>query len=538
MKVERVKASLQSLTAAVLLLSSATAAFTPNDARADSPLRIAISLSDIPNLWAAPDGGFEGVRFGGYTIFDSLVGWDLSSSTQPSRLVPGLAESWSVDPANPKRWIFKLREAAFHDGSQWDADAAIWNLDSFKKPDAPQYNSARSGATATRTQSIMAYGKIDDRTIYIETKEVNGLFLYELSSLFFASPTRYQELGGNWKEFAQRPSGTGPYAVVSLKPGVELQLRANDKYWNPDRVPKTRDVFVLPVPDANTRVAALRSGQVDLVDTLPPDAIAPLKTAGFTITENTYPHTWLWRLNFTEGSPFSDVRVRKAANLAIDRDMIVDFLGGHATAAKGFAPANAPWFGKPEFELKYDPGAAKALLAEAGYGPNNPVELKVVISSSGGGQMVPLSMNEIIQENLRAVGIKVTYDVRDFTAMINMLRQGAKQAGADAINVAMTMQEPASGIVGYTSNLAPPNGGNWGYYNNPALDAALTGARGEFDPLKQEEALTRVNEVLTNDAAALLVVHDTGPRALSPKLKNFVQARNWYQDFTSIEFAE
>jgi peptide/nickel transport system substrate-binding protein len=122
--------------------------------------------------------------------------------------------------------------------------------------------------------------------------------------------------------------------------------------------------------------------------------------------------------------------------------------------------------------------------------------------------------------------------------MINMLRQGAKQAGADAINVAMTMQEPASGIVGYTSNLAPPNGGNWGYYNNPALDAALTGARGEFDPLKQEEALTRVNEVLTNDAAALLVVHDTGPRALSPKLKNFVQARNWYQDFTSIEFAE
>jgi peptide/nickel transport system substrate-binding protein len=140
MKVERVKASLQSLTAAVLLLSSATAAFTPNDARADSPLRIAISLSDIPNLWAAPDGGFEGVRFGGYTIFDSLVGWDLSSSTQPSRLVPGLAESWSVDPANPKRWIFKLREAAFHDGSQWDADAAIWNLDSFKKPDAPQYN--------------------------------------------------------------------------------------------------------------------------------------------------------------------------------------------------------------------------------------------------------------------------------------------------------------------------------------------------------------------------------------------------------------
>jgi len=274
------------------------------------------------------------------------------------------------------------------------------------------------------------------------------------------------------------------------------------------------------------------------VDTLPPDAIPPLEAAGFTITENTYPHTWLWRLSFTEDSPFADPRVRKAANLAIDREEIAEFLGGHATAAKGFAPPDAPWFGKPQFEIKYDPEAAKALLAEAGYGPENPVEMNIVISSSGGGQMVPLSMNEIIQENLRAVGINVTYDVRDFTAMINMLRQGAKEAGVDAINVAMTMQEPASGIVGYTSTLAPPNGGNWGFYNNPELDAAIKTARAEFDPVKQEQALARVNEVLTNDAAALLVVHDTGPRALSPKLKGFVQARNWYQDFTSIEVSE
>jgi ABC-type transport system substrate-binding protein len=504
---------------------------------ADKTLRIAISLTDIPNLWAAPDGGFEGVRFGGYPMFDTLVMWDLTTADQPSRLVPGLAESWSVDPDNPKRWVFKLRQAKFHDGSPWNADALIWNLDSFKNTNARQYHPGRAGAAATRTASIAAYGKIDDRTVFIETREPNGFLLSELSSLFFASPARFEQ-AGDWTKFSQNPSGTGPYVFVSSQKGLGLSLRANPDYWDTKRIPKTRSLLIMPIPDAATRVAALRSGQVDLVDTLPPDVIPSLKSAGFVITGNTYPHTWLWRLNFSPGSPFSDVRIRKAANLAMDRGAIVDFLSGTAAPAVAFAPPGSPWSGAPHFVPKYDPQAAKALLAEAGYGPDKPVKVKVVISTSGGGQMVPLSMNEIIQEDLRKVGIDVTYEVRDFTSMINMLRQGARESNADAINIAMTMQEPASGIVAYTSTLTPPAGVNWGFYNNPAFDAAIKAAKSEFDGTKQEAALARVNEVLTDDAAALLVVHDSGPRALSPKLKGFVQARNWYQDFTTIEVGD
>jgi peptide/nickel transport system substrate-binding protein len=504
---------------------------------ADKALRIAISLTDIPNLWAAPDGGFEGVRFGGYPLFDALVMWDLTAADKPSRLVPGLAESWSVDPDNPKRWVFKLRQAKFHDGSPWNADALIWNLDSFKNSNARQYHPGRAGATATRTASIAAYGKIDDRTVFIETKEPNGFLLSELSSLFFASAARFEQ-AGDWTKFSQNPSGTGPYVFVSSQKGLGLSLQANPDYWDTKRIPKAKSLIIMPIPDAATRVAALRSGQVDLIDTLPPDVIPSLKSAGFVITSNTYPHTWLWRLNFSPGSPFSDVRIRKAANLAIDRAAIVDFLSGTAAPAVAFAPPGSAWSGAPRFVPKYDPQAAKALLAEAGYGLDKPVKVKVVISTSGGGQMVPLSMNEIIQEDLRKVGIEVTYEVRDFTSMINMLRQGAKESNADAINIAMTMQEPASGIVAYTSTLTPPAGVNWGFYNNPAFDAAIRAAKSEFDGAKQEAALARVNEVLTDDAAALLVVHDSGPRALSPKLKGFVQARNWYQDYTTIEVGD
>ncbi|HVW93860.1 MAG TPA: ABC transporter substrate-binding protein, partial [Devosia sp.] len=123
MKIKSIRKALGGLLLAAALVSGAVA--VPGAARADDPLRIAISLSDIPNLWGVPDGGFEGVRFGGYTIFDSLVEWDLTSADKPSRLIPGLAESWTVDPADSKHWTFKLRDTRFHDGSPWNADAAI-----------------------------------------------------------------------------------------------------------------------------------------------------------------------------------------------------------------------------------------------------------------------------------------------------------------------------------------------------------------------------------------------------------------------------
>jgi peptide/nickel transport system substrate-binding protein len=95
-----------------------------------APLRIAMTLADIPLTDGAPDQGTEGIRFLGYTVYDPLVRWDLSSADQPARLVPGLATSWKQDPQDPTRWIFELRQGGrFHDGSIFNADAVIWNLD-------------------------------------------------------------------------------------------------------------------------------------------------------------------------------------------------------------------------------------------------------------------------------------------------------------------------------------------------------------------------------------------------------------------------
>ena len=120
----------------------------------------------------------------------------------------------------------------------------------------------------------------------------------------------------------------------------------------------------------------------------------------------------------TDGSPFADQRVRQALNYAIDRDAIVKFLNGTAKPAYGLYPPGNPYFGAPELRYGYDPDKAKALLKAAGYGPDHRLKAKIMISTAGSGQMLPLPMNEIIQQQVRAVGIDLQFDVVEWGTML------------------------------------------------------------------------------------------------------------------------
>src|SRR5882762_2583080 len=154
----------------------------------------------------------------------------------------------------------------------------------------------------------------------------------------------------------------------------------NKDYWDGPRIPKLDKLVLIPLPEANARVAALRSGQVDWIEAPAPDAVASLKQAGFKIITNAYPHNWTWHLSRAEGSPWNDIRVRKAANLAVDREGLKELLSGLMIPAQGFMPPGHQWFGKPQFKLTRDVEQARRLLAEAGYGPNKPLTTKILIS--------------------------------------------------------------------------------------------------------------------------------------------------------------
>lgn len=108
-------------------------------AHAETVLRVAMSAADIPDWTGAPDQGYEGFRFVGFSIYDSLIEWDLSHSDRAADIRPALAESWAIDPNDHKTWIFKLRHGVkFHDGCDWNADAAVWNFHRVADPESPQ----------------------------------------------------------------------------------------------------------------------------------------------------------------------------------------------------------------------------------------------------------------------------------------------------------------------------------------------------------------------------------------------------------------
>jgi peptide/nickel transport system substrate-binding protein len=535
---QKISRSLSALIGGAALTAVSLAPGLTTTASAQGTLRLGMTLADIPVSFGQPDQGFEGYRFMGLMVYDALINWDMSQGDKPSGLIPGLAESWSVDPMDKTKWTFNLRKGVkFHDGSEFNADAVIFNFDKLLDKDSPQFSARQGSLVNFRIPSIKSYKKIDNYTVEFTTHAPDSFVPYQLCYILIASPKQWEATGKDWNQFAKTPSGTGPWKLAALAPRERAEFVPFKEHWATDRIPKLDKVITIPIPDPNARTAALLSGQVDWIEAPAPDAIPRIKSQGYNIVSKVYPHVWSWHLSRVEGSPWNDIRVRKAANLAVDREGIKSLLGGYAIPASGHVTPEDPWYGKPSFAIKYDPETAKALLKEAGFGPDKPVKIKAVISASGSGQMLPLPMNEYIQQNLADVGIDVDFEVVEWNAQLDLWRAGAKSPqakGAHLINVSYTTQDPYSAFTRFLrSDLHAPKGVNWGFYNDPEMDKLLIAASAAFDPKERDAYLAKVHQREVDDAAFVWVVHDVAPRAMSKKVKGYVQARNWFQSLTS-----
>ncbi|MDB5990304.1 MAG: oppA [Herbaspirillum sp.] len=510
--------------------------------QAETVARYGISMSDIPLTTGQPDRGAGAYQFTGHTIYDPLVAWEANIATRPGKLVPGLATSWKVNPADNKKWTFALRKGVkFHDGSDFKADAVIWNLEKVLNDKSPQFDPKQAAQVRSRIPSIASYKKIDDYTVEITTKEVDALFPYQLPWFLISSPAQWSKLGGDWNKFAFQPSGTGPFKLDKLVPRERAELVKNPNYWDKTRLAKTDRIILMPIPDALTRANALLNGQVDIIETPPPDALAQLKSSGFKLVTNVTPHVWPYHFSTLPGSPWTDIRVRKAANLAINRDEVVALMNGLAVPAKGQVDQTSPWFGKPTFVLKYDLAAARALMAQAGYSQAHPLKTKIIIAQGGTGQMLSLPMNEYIQQSLKEIGIDVDFEVVELESLYTNWRAGAASPdnvskGITAINLGYVTADPFYAITRFAdSKYIAPNGVNWGSYKNPKVDALIAKISTTFDPKAQDILLGQVHQAMVDDAMMLWVVHDVNPHVISPKVKGFVQAQHWFQDLTTIQ---
>jgi peptide/nickel transport system substrate-binding protein len=513
------------------LIAAGLVAPTPS-ARAAGVLTVAMTAGDLPTTTGNPDQGFEGFRFVGWNLYDALINWDLSQGDNASDIKPGLATEWHVDPENHKRWVFTLRQGVkWHDGCDFTADDVVWNFQRVSDPKAPQFYTLQFALSRAYLTNFDSIEKIDDHTVAITTKFIESLFPYDMSYLLMISRCRAEALHYDWNAYASQPSGTGPYRFAGMTAHERMELLPNQDYWDKARVPKQDRLVLLPMPEAATRTAALLSGQVNFIEAPAPDAIPVLKRAAMQIVSRTYPHNWPYVLNYTRG-PFTDLRVRQAANYAINRDDVVDLVGGMAIPEYAEVPPSLPYYGHPVI-YKFDKAKARALLKEANC---LPCKVTLAISTSGSGQMQSLPMNELVKQQLEDAGFEVTLNVMDWNALLDVSRSGVpKYPNVDGLNASRGLLDPVSAIIKPVATAYwSPAGNNWGHFGTPEAEALVKQIFEEFDPEKRLALLTSLHEYESEQALMIFVVHDLNPRALSPKVHGFVQAQNWFQDLTPI----
>jgi peptide/nickel transport system substrate-binding protein len=488
-------------------------------------LVIGMTATNIPGTDSgmAFTEGSEGLRFVGLQMYDGLLRFDLSQGKTTPVVRPDLAKSYTVNKTATV-WTFKLRPGVkFHDGTPWNADAAIFNLDRYTNTKSKWFYPELSATAGLLHAGIKSYRKIDAMTIEITT---NGPWAYlpsDLALLTMASPTGVKKWGN--KDFALHPSGTGPFMFESMQQGQSLTLVKNPNYWR--GAPKLDKLILRPIPDTTARVAALRSGEVNWIEVPSPDDVPSLRSAGFNVLLNSYSQVWPWVFDLRK-KPWNNVKVRQAANYAIDRNKLVkDILKGTGAPALQYAPRSDPGYEPKLNAYSYNPAKAKKLLAEAGYAKG--FSTTVVFPTSGSGNMVPIPMNEFLQADLAKVGIKVKLQPIEWAAMLKDYFIGKIPLGADAINISLSFQFSSLWLSKFDSK--SPH--NISHLNDPKIDAALAVTRKTVDPVAEAKAFAKVNALLLDDAPWLLVVNDLNPRVLAPNVKGFVMPRSWFIDLTT-----
>ncbi|MEV8632000.1 ABC transporter substrate-binding protein [Streptosporangium sp. NPDC051023] len=490
-------------------------------------LVIGMTASEIPGTDTVLSftQGFEGDRFVNFQLYDGLTRYNLKQSDRTPEVIPGLATSWETSE-DGLTWTFHLRKGVtFTDGTPFDADAVVFAFDRLLKKDSPFYYPAAAGAAGLWSGQIKAYEKVDGETVKITTPQPTGHLLSDLTFLTFPSPTAVKKHGN--QDFALHPVGTGPFVFESLTPGQQLVLLPNKNYWG--GAPKLGKLVLRPIPDAAARTAALRSGEVNWIEYPSPDDVESLKSSGYSLLSDNYDH--LWYCTFDQAKkPWNDVRVRQAANYAIDRKSIAEnLLKGTADPAYQHAPSSTEVYDPANDTYSYDLAKAKALLSEAGV--SGGFSATLAVPTGGSGNLVPIPIATALQDQLARIGITVKIQKVEWSALLADLNAGKPAAGAD-IQCASTVTYQAESLIrAFWAKDSPVYDGHW---YSAKVDELSKEAERTLDPAKRIELFRKAERIVSAEAPYLFVVGDRNPRVIAPGVKGLIQPKSWFVDLTTV----
>lgn len=362
-----------------------------------------------------------------FNIFDRLVDVEVGTDGN-SKIVPSLAESWDISD-DGLEYTFHLRQGVkFHNGNDFTAEDVAYTFHRMLTVEGgvnTEFIDQIKGADellAGETDTLEGVEVVDDYTIKVTLKEPFAGFLASISSpgvsIYDSEAT---EAAGD--QFGMDPAvtvGTGPFEFASWSFNNQLVLTRNEDYWK--GASGLPGVVIKIIPDTETQSMMFESGELDILDL----DYAADSVDRFT---ETYPDQIVqgprvgivyFTMNFNK-EPFQDVRVRKAVQMSIDRQAILDALyGGRGQVEQGIFPHGLIGFNPDQEEIKYDPEAAKALLAEAGYADGFDME---IAADSSASDTMTMAL-EIVSDQLAEVGIRAEIKNYDESTWLETRKSG------------------------------------------------------------------------------------------------------------------
>jgi peptide/nickel transport system substrate-binding protein len=438
-------------------------------------------------------------------LFDALVTNDAAS-----RSTPGLAESWRL--VDDTHWEFTLRDARFTDGAPFTAEDAIASIR--RATDIPSTASFR-----TYTRSVKSMSALAANRLLVETDGPDPLLLNSLSRIRMIAASR---AGAGTSDYNNGAAaiGTGAFVLRENVPGSHIRLARNDAWWGP-RLPWS-EVVLRMVTDDGGRLAALLSGDLDLIEAVPSQSAARVRsTPRFQLIRGISSRFVYVNFDhhrdetpFVTGmdgrplgkNPLKDLRVRQALNLAINRQALVErVMEGDAVAASQFLPKGQPGTSDRLEVPSYDPARARALLAEAGY-PNG---FRLTLHGPNDRYVNDAKIVQALAQMFSRVGIETRAEVMPWSVYASRGPRGEFSAGLSAwgVNTGET-SNPLKAICASWDRDAGMGAANSGRYSNPAVDRLVQQALRSMDDTQRNAMLAEASRLAFEDVAILPLYHE------------------------------
>lgn len=467
---------------------------------------LTLTLPGMPTGYAIVASGGLSDILATNVISEGLTRWKKDTLD----VEPALATSWEANP-DASVWTFTLREGVkWHDGKPFTAEDVKFTFDLIM-------NKNVRAAAAGQVSTLSGVDIVAPNKVKLTFSKPNASLPLMLAYRMPMMPKHALE-GQDPNQpaaFIAKPVGTGPFKFAGAASGQYWSTERNPDWWG-GNVSLDEVVFRI-MPDANAAVAQLRTGNAD-VALIRPQQISALRGEKIDITAVEQPSVYYVSL-LNSKAPFDDVRVRRALNYAVDKDGIIKaVVNGYATVASGMIAPSIEGFSDKTTKYAYDPAKAKALLTEAGWAEaggkrtkdGQPLKVELTTSTGviGGPQLA-----QIIQQQLRDVGVEATINMVDFRDLWTGVFNGTFQTSVEYLNL-----QPSADI---TNALGCKASQNRFVYCDPELDKMFAEASAIVDRAARNAKYAEIQARVGENPPGIWLYFPQEIRAINQRIKGF-----------------